>query len=258
MSEAQAALFGAEASPRLPRPVRVDRPALAPADDSLLRATDGGLVSDGFGLTTAATTNEEMLARIFALYCRPGMTIADPTWGNGVFYKQIDLSQYAFHGTDLALDDIDMRDLPYPDESLDVVVLDPPYRYVEDKSARKETLEVCYNTESVRGSGGHDGVMGLYRGGMREAARTLKRGGYLIVKCQDTITDGKQQWVHVDLLAHGGEIGAPCIDMAVVTPSAVPPTRWKMQRNLRKGHSYFLIYRKGGRWPFGYRSVSKR
>lgn len=251
-------LFGPPLTSRRPTSAAPTRPLLVVADDTLLRATDDGLASDGFGLTTAAATNEEMLARIFDLYCRPGMAIADPTWGNGVFYKKVDLSRYAFHGTDLTQDDIDMRDLPYPDASLDVIVLDPPYRYVEDKSHRKETIERCYNTESVRGSGGHDGVMGLYRDGMREAARVLKVGGYLIVKCQDTITDGKQQWVHVDLLAHGGEIGAPCIDMAVVTPSAVPPTRWKVQRSLRKGHSYFLIYRKGGRWPFGYRSVSKR
>jgi len=119
-----------------------------------------------------------------------------------------------------------------------------------------------YNLESGRtqasGLKGHDAVMALYRDVMTEGARVLKLGGYLIVKCQDTITDGKQQWVHVDLMAYASTIGCEVIDLAVVTPSQVPPTRWKVQRSLRKSHSYFLVLRKGGRWPFGYKSISKR
>lgn len=226
----------------------------------LLRDSDGGAAApDGVGHKSAATDNATMMSRIADLYFRPGMTIADPMRGSDVFWKNVDQSLYNLHLTDIA-DGTDARMLPYADASHHAVVLDPPYRYVEDATtaAGLRMLEGNgYNLESVRGKG-HDAVMGLYRDVMREAERVLMLGGYMVVKCQDTITDGKQQWVHVELMGFAESLGCEVIDLAVVTPAQVPPTRWKIQRSLRKSHSYFLVCRKGGRWPFGYKSVSAR
>lgn len=227
--------------------------------DLLIQSDSGAAAPDGRGHLSAATDNPTMMARIADLYFRPGMAVADPMRGTEVFWKQIDRAQYDLHLTDIA-DGVDARALPYDDSSHHAVVLDPPYRYVETATtaAGLRMLEGNgYNLESVRGKG-HDGVMALYRDVMREADRILMRGGYLVVKCQDTITDGKQQWVHVDLMAFAASIGCEPIDLAVVTPAQVPPTRWKTQRSLRKAHSYFIVCRKGGRWPFGYKSVSAR
>ena len=225
--------------------------------DELLRLSDTGRhAPDGRGHLSAATSNDEMFARIADLYLRPGMTVVDPMFGKGVFWKRVDTSLYDARLTDLATGGPDARRLPYGTGTVHAIVLDPPYRYVEAKSTAGHVHE-RYNLDSVRGRG-HDAVMDLYRHAMAEAARVLMVGGYLIVKCQDTITDGKQQWVHVELMAHAQELDCEVIDLAVVTPSQVPPTRWKVQRSLRKAHSYFLVCRKGGRWPFGYRAVSKR
>ena len=225
----------------------------------LLESDSGAKAEDGVGHKSAATDNATMMARIADLYFRPGMKIADPMRGSDVFWKHIDQSLYDLRLSDIK-DGTDARMLPYDAETFHAVVLDPPYRYVEDAttSAGLRMLEGNgYNLESVRGKG-HDAVMGLYRDVMREAERVLMRGGYMVVKCQDTITDGKQQWVHIDLMQFAESIGCEPIDLAVVTPAQVPPTRWKIQRSLRKSHSYFIVCRKGGRWPFGYRSVSAR
>lgn len=225
----------------------------------LIESDSGAKADDGVGHRSAATDNATMMARIADLYFRPGMTIADPMRGSDVFWKNVNRDLYDLRLTDIK-DGTDARMLPYADQSLHAVVLDPPYRYVENATtaAGLRMLEGNgYNLESVRGKG-HDAVMGLYRDVMREAERVLMRGGYMVVKCQDTITDGKQQWVHVDLMQFATSIGCEPIDLAVVTPAQVPPTRWKVQRSLRKSHSYFIVCRKGGRWPFGYRSVSSR
>ena len=232
--------------------------------DALLVSSDSGAEApDGRGHLSAATDNAEMMRRIILLYGRPGMTIIDPMTGGGVFWKKVSTSDYDLHRTDISTGGPDARSLPWADESAHMVVLDPPYRYVEAKSISaglRMAENDIYNLASLRDAPlkGHDAVMALYRDAMTEAVRVLKRGGYLVIKAQDTITDGKQQWVHVDLMRHAQEIGAEVIDLAVVTPAQVPPTRWKTQRSLRKAHSYFIVCRKGGRWPFGYKSVSKR
>lgn len=231
------------------------------ASVNLLIESDSGVkADDGRGHLSAATDNAVMFARIVDLYARPGMTILDPMTGPGVFWRDVDTSLYDLHATDILRGGPDARALPWPDETVHMVVLDPPYRYVETTSTASHVHD-RYNLDSVRaktGPKGHDAVMALYRDSMTEAARVLMRGGYLVVKCQDTITDGRQKWVHVDLMAFAAEIGCEVIDLAVVTPGQVPPTRWKVQRSLRKAHSYFLVCRKGGRWPFGYKAVSKR
>lgn len=236
--------------------MRRDTPQTA---DILAQSDSGAAAPDGRGHLSAATDNPTMMKRIVDLYFRPGMTVADPMCGTEVFWKHINRDLYDLHLTDIR-GGVDARMLPYAGESHHAVVLDPPYRYVETATAAAglRMLEGNgYNLESVRGKG-FDAVMGLYRDVMREGERILMRGGYMVVKCQDTITDGRQQWVHVDLMAFAAAIGCEPIDLAVVTPAQVPPTRWKTQRSLRKAHSYFIVCRKGGRWPFGYKSMSAR
>lgn len=233
--------------------------------EQLLRISDDGAdAPDGRGHLSAATSNAEMFARIMALYARPGMTVVDPMRGPGVFWQQVDRGLYDAHITDISTGGPDARALPHADCSVDVVVLDPPYRYIETRTTSDKLVLLendIYNLNAVRavdGPKGFDAVMALYRDSMTEAVRALAVGGYLIVKCQDTITDGKQRWVHLDLMEHAEAAGAPPIDLAIVVSGKVPPTRWKRQRSLRKAHSYFLVCRKGGRWPFGYRATSKR
>jgi len=53
------------------------------------KAVDEGVEVDD-SLNTVCQTNDEGFARILRLYTRPGDTIADPTFGNGVFWQQID------------------------------------------------------------------------------------------------------------------------------------------------------------------------
>lgn len=226
---------------------------------ALLRAVDDGRPNaDGIGHTSWATSNEEMFAKIIDLYARPGMTVADVTYGKGVFWKLVDASAYDLRATD-ACTGTDCRSLPYESGSVDVVVFDPPYRYVERRTRHGHTSEQ-YQLESLRFEQrpGIDGVIDLYRDGIAEATRVLRVGGYLVVKCQDTAGDGRQTWMHDEVMRFCERNGFAVVDLAVVVVRSPPPTRWKVQRSLKKAHSYFVVARKGGFYPFGYRSVQPR
>lgn len=73
--------------------------------------------------------NADLIKAVTSLYAKdPDVTIADVTYGKGVFWRKcphIDVT-----GSDLVTvpdRPYDFRDLPYDDRSFDIVVLDPPY-----------------------------------------------------------------------------------------------------------------------------------
>lgn len=240
------------------RAAQFDFDPTGPAPDTV----DHGVPVDP-SLTTVCSSNEEGFARILTLYARPGQTIVDPTFGNGRFWKNVNQADYDARLTDLSRDGVDLRALPHADESADMIVLDPPYRYTPAKNTKQDDVpghgkvDGLYNLQAAALTNTQS-VIDLYVAGFREAHRVLRLGGFLVVKCQDTVQDGKQIWVHCDLIAAAGTLGFACRDMLIVAPSSVLATRWPFQRHLRKGHSYFLVLRKGGHFPFGIPSVAKR
>jgi hypothetical protein len=229
---------------------------------ALLQETDLGVPVDRT-LTTVCTSNEDGFARILSLYARPGFVVVDPTYGNGRFWKSIDKTRYTTLCTDLSREGVDLRTLPYESDSVDLEVIDPPYRYTPAKNTRHEDtpghgkVDALYNLQAsaLRNT---EEVIQLYIAGMHEALRVLRQGGYLVLKCQDTVQDGRQVWVHVRLMQEAERLGFACRDLLVVAPVSILGTRWKHQRHLRKAHSYFLVFRKGGHFPFGIPSVDER
>lgn len=231
---------------------------------TLVPADTGVDAPDGRGHISHAESNKKMFGRILGLYANFGATIADVTYGKGTFWSDVNTNDYDLRATDLAVDGIDATHLPYADGSLDMVVFDPPYRYVERKTTAGHTDAQYRLTETLRTHDarpkrdGIDGVIDLYCDGIAEAARVLRHGGIAVVKCQDTAGDGKQRWVHVEVMAACERSGLTVVDLAIVITKMPPPTRWKFQRTLRKAHSYFVIARKGGFAPHGYKPVGKR
>lgn len=214
-------------------------------------------------LNTVCYSNDEGFARIIKLYARDGDTIVDPTYGNGVFWKQIDKSKYNVLATDLKTDNINLIDLPYKNDSIDLIVIDIPYRYFPVKSKKQDDIEGhgkvsdLYNLKdsSLKNN---QAVLNLYHKGMIEAKRILKKGGFLVIKCQDTVQDGKNIWNHTILMQEAEKLDFACRDLLIIVTKSPTKTRWDKQRHLRKAHSYFLVFRKNGHFPFGIPSVCEK
>lgn len=190
-------------------------------------------------LNTVSFSNEEAFSKILRLYAREGQKIADPTFGNGRFWKNVDRSKYTVLASDLKCEAIDFRKLPYNDESLDMEVLDPPYRYTPLANKKHE---------DTPGHGKVDSVYNLQQANITNTESVI----------QDTVQDGKNIWVHCRLIEEAERLGFACRDILVVCPPSVLKTRWKWQRHLRKAHSYFLIFRKDGHFPFGVPTMQTR
>lgn len=214
--------------------------------------------------------NEELFARIAGLHLAPGSVIADVTYGRGVFWKSIDPERYRVFASDLTLDPrgfrashiqlrdgVDCRALPYDKESLDAVVLDPPYmegfyRRLSQQagsgshSAFRKAYSQCQSAVPVQGKPKwHDAVTQLYLEAGCEAKRVLRPGGHLIVKCQDEVSANLQRLTHVEIITGYESMGYYCKDLFVLVRSNAPAvSRIVRQVHARKNHSYFLVFLK--------------
>jgi DNA modification methylase len=187
-------------------------------------------------LTAMQGTNADLLPKAFELYIKDGDVIADVTYGKGVFWKNIDKSKYTVLESDLnGSSSIDFRSLLQEDGSVDHVFFDPPYMH--GGKTVKESINDCYRNDN----NSHESVIRLYAGGILEAARILKKGGKIFVKCQDEIESGKQRWSHEEISVLLDMFGFVRLDMFVLVQNSIPAMRYDHQKSARKNHSYLIV-----------------
>lgn len=211
--------------------------------------------------------NAGLFAEIMRLHVPAGSVVADVTYAGGTFWKRIPEGRYQLHASDLAPErpkislfvnyrgGVDCRDLPYEDASVDCVVLDPPY--MEGFFRREASQQAGSGSHSAfrraysRGTGTsgeegprwHDAVTDLYLRAGVEARRVLRRGGHVIVKCQDEVSANRQRLTHVEIVTGYEDLGFYCKDLFVlVRPNAPAVSRLLTQVHARKNHSYFLVF----------------
>jgi tRNA G10 N-methylase Trm11 len=90
------------------------------------KRVQGGQASTDLIFSAYQCNNADLFPKVLALHVPDGAKIADVTYGKGVFWRNIPKDKYQVLATDLE-SGVDCRALPYTDESLDCVVLDPPY-----------------------------------------------------------------------------------------------------------------------------------
>ncbi len=204
-------------------------------------------------LSSYAGSNDEIFPQILDLHVPNGATIADVTFGTGVFWRNVDTTKYTFYPSDLKTG-VDARALPYDDAALDAVVFDPPYMeglYRRDEShmaggGSHAAFRQYYSNGETTAKGKlmyHDVVVDMYMSVACEVHRVLRSGGIFIVKCQDEVSANRQKLTHVEIIYGYDRLGFYCKDLFVVTRLNKPVvSRLVKQEHARKNHSYFLVF----------------
>ncbi|MGQ0540527.1 MAG: DNA methyltransferase [Blastocatellia bacterium] len=257
------------------QPPLFDRFALPPTADGSgtesTRRVQGGISTTDVVLSAHLSGNAEVFRQLSNLHIPPGATVADLTYGKGVFWQLIPLGKYSllFSDIDAKVDidpahkiavqsGIDSRHLPYTDESLDCVVFDPPYMeglFRADSenlagSGTHTSFRHHYSNgkttpDTVNQPKYHEAVLDLYLKTGREAYRALKPKGVFVVKCQDEVSANTQRLTHVELITGYESLGFYTKDLFVVVRTNRPVvSRLKIQVHARKNHSYFLVFQK--------------
>jgi hypothetical protein len=223
--------------------------------DGKRKSPDGVATSDVV-VSAYVATNAEVFPLVLALHVPEGATVADVTYGKGVFWRNVPKGKYHLLATDIQTG-VDCRRLPYEDESIDCVVLDPPYmeglfRHSADHLAGAGThnsfREYYSNGEATTGGPKyHAAVLDLYLKAGKEAYRVLRDQGVLIVKCQDEVSANTQHLTHVEIINEYEAMGFYTKDLfVVVRPNRPGVSRILKQVHARKNHSYFLVFVKNG------------
>ncbi len=216
------------------------------------KRTQGGKTTSDLVLSAHVGTNDEIFPKILELHVAEGALIADVTYGKGVFWKRVPKGKYRVIGSDIATG-TDCRRLPYKSESLDCVVLDPPYmegfyRRQADQKAGSGTYRAfrdhySWGSERAQGPKWQAAVLHFYLQAGKEAHRVLKERGVFIVKCQDAVSANRQHLTHVQLVVEYQEMGFYAKDLFVLVRKNRPAvSRLKKQVHARKNHSYFLVF----------------
>ena len=232
-----------------------DAPAAAPPLDRRARKgarrSPAGAPTNRLVLTACRGTSADLFPQVMSLYVAPGSTVADVTFGKGVFWRKVPEGTYRLLATDLK-DGIDCRNLPYGDACIDCVVFDPPYMHTPGGTAHMnhQNYEGYYrNNSAANGSGKkyHEAVLDLYFKAADEAHRVLRDMGIYIVKCGDEVCSNRQRLTHVELVNGLAQKGFAVEDLFVLVRNNRPGvTRVIRQVHARKNHSCFLVFRKTG------------
>jgi hypothetical protein len=216
--------------------------------------------------TLYSGSNADLLVDVARLYIPDGALVADVTWGHGVFWQKTDTSRFTLVGSDVAPDVIsaaaapgqlalltlpaptflvaNCTALPYRDQSLDVVVLDPPYLHYPGPHLAQDFYN---NVATTKGMGHRRILRELYCPAILAAARVLKPGGMLLVKGKDQIERDKQCWSRDELPRAATRCGFTEQDMFLYEAQrTLTLLRWTghaPQKHARKNHSYLFVFR---------------
>jgi hypothetical protein len=217
------------------------------------RKSPAGIATTNVIVTAQVGTNADIFPTVLALHVPPGAIIADVTYGQGTFWRAVPARRYRLRATDLKTG-FDLRALPYADRSIDCVVLDPPYMeglfrrapaHLAGSGTHAAFRHHYANGKETPASGPkyHAAVLDLYFRGAAEAHRVLKRGGVLILKCQDEVSANTQHLTHVEVINELEAMGFFAKDLfVVVRPNRPGLSRVLRQVHARKNHSYFIVF----------------
>jgi hypothetical protein len=234
-------------------PIAKDPPVRAQETPVRKRRTQGGTATSDVVVSAVVGGNADIFPDILRMHVPKGAVVADVTYGKGVFWQRVPANDYVVLTSDLQTG-VDATALPYDDESLDALVLDPPYMeglfrrdqsHMAGNGTHAAFRKHYSNGQATNGDGPkwHDAVLDLYYRAGIEAKRTLRRGGAFIVKCQDEVSANRQRLTHVELIAHFETHDFYCKDLfIVVRPNRPGVSRVKKQVHARKNHSYFLVF----------------
>jgi len=218
------------------------------------RKVANGIATNELVFSACVGNNDDLFPEILSIYVAEGSTVADVTYGKGVFWRKVPEGAYNLLATDLK-SRVDATALHYEPETIDCVVFDPPYMHTPGGSAHKghQNYEDYYRNNAINSTKKyHEAVLDLYFRAAKEAHRVLRKEGFYIVKCGDEVCANQQRLTHVELINELATYGFVVEDLFVLVRNNRPGvSRVLQQAHARKNHSFFIVFRKSNgkaRW----------
>ncbi len=191
-------------------------------------------------IRSVSETQNEILRNILNLYIKENTFECDLTYSTGIFYQRLEQPQYKFDKFPLSEDVMPLeRAYLLDNNTLKSVVIDLPF-IVRPSSYKALMVDKRFTAfQSV------DELIQTNREMLRLAYDLLKKGGYAVIKTQDTNCTGRQIWTSFLVQQFATELGFKLEDIFILLANhAIVGKTLIQQRHARKYHSYFLVFRK--------------
>lgn len=193
-----------------------------------------------------ARSNAELIVACRQLgYLHDDMVVWDPTYGLGRFWTQWRPRHLIATDLDPAKspdipEGVDFTDSGFADGDMHAVAFDPPYKL--NGTGGSHASDSAYGVADTWG-GGWQGRHALIRAGITESVRVLRRGGTLLVKCQDQVCSGQVRWQTREFADHAESLGCRLVDQLHLLGHRPQPAG-RRQLHARRNYSTLLVLRK--------------
>ena len=193
------------------------------------------------------------LRAILKLHCRVPQIDLDPTYSTGGFYKKGVKQPRLKFDIDPKTSDVlpaNVTDLPLQNESVEVIVFDPPFLATTGPSLRRPDKSNRIN-KRFGVYPDEPSLFKMYSEALNELYRVCRPGGTLIFKCQDKVSSGIQYFSHCFIYNEAIKAGWYPADLLVKIVKIRLVADWQKanQKNARKHHCYFWVFKKIKKGP---------
>lgn len=192
-------------------------------------------------------SNYDAIKNIMQLYKIEQFDL-DCTYSKGNFWKNL---PPPIHKTDLypindTVIQANSENLPFADGSMRTVMYDPPF-LIAGKTFRDNKEGSSVIAKRFESYTSYEKLMRNYYFTLKELYRVTEKGGFVVMKCQDTVSGGKNHFSHCMIMNMALEIGFYPKDLFVLHNKVRINSfggRWSKQEHARKHHSYYWVFEK--------------
>jgi len=138
------------------------------------------------------------------------------------------------------------ENLPFSDNSMRSIMYDPPF-LIAGKTYKENKEGSSVIAKRFESYPTYDNLVKNYYNTLKELYRICEKDGYVIFKCQDTVSGGKNHFTHCLIMNMALEVGFYPKDLFILNSQVRINSfgdRWSKQEHARKYHSYFIVLQK--------------
>jgi hypothetical protein len=192
-------------------------------------------------------TNHDVIKNIMELYNIEQFDL-DCTYSRGLFWKDIKGPKIKTDLIPLTEDTIqaDSENLPFEGGTMKSIMYDPPF-VISGKMYKENKEGSSVIAKRFEGYTTYEKLTKNYYNTLKELYRITAQDGFVIMKCQDTVSGGKNHFTHAMVMSMAMKVGFYPRDLFILLAKMRINSfggKWNSQHHARKYHSYFWVFEK--------------
>ena len=172
----------------------------------------------------------------------------DCTYSKGSFWKDLPspVNKSDLYPVNESVIQASSENLPFDDGSMNSIMYDPPF-VIAGATYKQNKEGSSIMAKRFEGYTTYNDLMKNYFNTLKELYRVCNKNGFVVFKCQDTVSGGKNHFTHSMIMNMAMDIGFYPRDLFILHNKVRINsfgTKWTKQEHARKYHSYFIILQK--------------